>query len=155
MAELERRVAVPLELRLVFGRRLEGVALRYNRRAIDRAELFAPGAFAPVPLSVPLNLQHDPELKLGAAHLVDGIDVLRMTADLPEGSGVLDLVKRKSLRGLSVEFKSIQEDTVDGARRILKAALEGLAVVDAGSYETELEARAAAAAAARPRRVYL
>ena len=152
MAELERRIAAPLELRLL-GRRLEGVAIRYNQRATDRPELFLPGAFAPVPLTVPLSLQHDPALQLGAAYLVDAAAELRMAAELPQGSGVVDLVQRRVLRGLSIEFRALQEDRVAGTRRILKAALEGLAVVDAGSYETELEARQRQRQ--RRRRVYL
>ena len=128
------------ELRLR-GRRLEGVALRYREKAKDRPEMFLPGAFAPLPGTVPLNLQHDNRLRIGSAELSDTAAELRMASELPPGSGVHDLVARGALAGLSVEFRAIQEETDAGTRIIQRAALEGLAVVDEGSYETSIEAR--------------
>lgn len=139
---IERRTAAAAELRLR-GRRLQGVALRYREPARDRPELFLPGAFAPLPAAVPLNLQHDRDLSLGQAALQDTAADLRMSAELPAGSGVYDLVRRGALAGLSVEFRALADEyDTAGNRVISRARLEGLAVVDEGSYLTELEARA-------------
>lgn len=125
----------------VSGRRLEGVALRYGEPARDRDELFLPGSLAPVPPSVPLNLQHDQSLQVAAAELQDGPDALRMVAELPENSGAWSLVNRGALGGLSIEFRARQEHT-DGSTRVVEAAeLVGLALVDEGAYDTAIEAR--------------
>ena len=132
-----------MELR-VLGRRLEGVVMVYGALARDRAERFEPGAFDPVPAQTPLNVQHDSTLQVGLAQLTDSPSELRMHALLGEGSGVHDLVRRGALAGLSVEFRSLVETRDNaGTRVISKAKLEGLAVVDQGSYQTRLEARQA------------
>ena len=129
-----------LEFRIT-GRRLEGIALRYGEPARDRDELFLPGSLAPVPASVPLNLQHDQSLQVGRARLEDGPAALRMNCELHPDSGAWSLVQRGALGGLSIEFRARQE-RLDGSTRVLEAAeLVGLALVDSGAYATEVEAR--------------
>ncbi len=136
--------AAPVEFR-VSGRTLHGIALRYGERARDRAERFEPGAFDPLG-EVSLNLQHDPEREIastaeGSLRLSDRPESLRVEADLREGSAELALVRRRALRGLSVEFRSRQERREGGIRVIRRAELAGIGLVDSGSYATEIELR--------------
>ena len=135
----------PVELRLS-GRTLHGVALRYGEPARDRPELFRPGAFQPLGV-VALNLQHDPFREIastdgGSLRISDTATELRIEADLREGSAELSLVRRRVLRGLSVEFRASREHRdPDGIRVIERAALPGIGLVDDGSYRTDLERR--------------
>ena len=104
-AVIER--AAPVEVRMA-GRTLSGVVLRYGERSVDRAELFEAGAFAPIG-EVSLNLQHDRERVIastsaGDLRVIDTPEALRIEAELREGSAELSLVRRRALRGLSVEF---------------------------------------------------
>jgi len=138
----------PVEFR-VSGRTLHGIALRYGERARDRAERFEAGAFHPLG-DVSLNLQHDPEREIastaeGSLRLSDRRESLRVEADLREGSAELALVRRRALRGLSVEFRSRQERREGGLRIIRRATLAGIGLVDSGSYSTEIELRQDAA----------
>lgn len=140
----------PLEVRLE-GRTLRGVALRYGEPARDRREMFQPGAFQPLGV-VALNLQHDPFREIastdgGSLRVEDTPTELRIEADLREGSAELSLVRRRALRGLSVEFRAKAEHHDNGFRVIEKAALPGIGLVDSGSYRSEIEVRQLNAAA--------
>ena len=148
----------PTEVRLS-GRTLAGVALRYGEPARDRAEMFEPGAFAPLG-PVALNLQHDPlreiaSTEAGTLRIDDGPTELRLEADLRDGSAELSLVRRGALRGLSVEFVAMTErrDSA-GLRVIRRARLPGVGLVDSGSYRTQLELRNMADAWLRARVPY-
>ena len=141
MPELER--SAPLEVRAA-GRTLIGEAVRYGQRATDRPERFEAGAFAPVG-AVNLNLQHDPAIVLAATgdrlQLTDTDRALEVRAQLRPGAA-LTLLQRGSLRGLSVEFRSLAERQQDGVRVIERAHLEGIGLVDTPSYAGRLELRA-------------
>lgn len=140
----------PVECRLD-GRTLHGVALRYGEQARDRPELFRSGAFQPIPDRVSMNLQHDRsglrEIATtdgGSLRIDDRPEALRVEADLREGSAELSLVRRRALRGLSVEFRPVTEHrNASGVRVIERAELAGIGLVDSGSYRTEVELRQA------------
>ena len=142
-AVIER--AAPVEVRMA-GRTLSGVVLRYGERSVDRAELFEAGAFAPIG-EVSLNLQHDRERVIastsaGNLRVVDTADALRIEAELREGSAELSLVRRRALRGLSVEFLArVERRNRRGLRVISRAALPAIGLVDLGSYRGEIELR--------------
>ena len=119
----------------IAGRTLTGAAMVYGDTSPGHRERFAPGAFAPVPGTMAINLQHDSALVVApAATLTDGPQELRVSATLPSGSAALDLVRRGALRGFSVEFKAKAERREAGVRVIERAELSGLALVDRGSY---------------------
>ena len=143
--------SAPVECRLE-GRTLSGVAMRYGEQARDRAEMFLSGAFAPLG-SVAMNLQHDrsglreiASTDGGSLRITDGPAELRVSADLREGSAELSLVRRRALRGLSVEFRARAETrNPAGVRVIDRAELVGIGLVDSGSYRSNIELRAAMA----------
>ncbi|MCY4666171.1 MAG: HK97 family phage prohead protease, partial [Acidimicrobiaceae bacterium] len=127
------------------GRPLHGIALRYRQRARDRRETFEPGAFQPLG-AISMNLQHDPLREIastaeGTLRVIDGPDALRVEADLRPDSAELELVRRRTLRGLSVEFRARAEHRADGLRVVSRAELPGIALVDMGSYMTGVELR--------------
>ena len=69
---------------------------------------------------------------------------LRVQADLREGSAELNLVRRKTLTGLSVEFRALTERRdPSGLRIVERAELPAIGLVDRGSYRTDIEVRAA------------
>ena len=134
------------------SRRLMGVVMRYGVPGIGPGgmpEIFTPGAFGDVSnLDLSLNYMHKRERMLARTgsglELVDSASMLSMTASLPqtrEADDVLELVRTKNLRGLSVEFHAQQERMTNGARVIEKAQLVGISVVDEGAHQTTLEAR--------------
>ena len=136
----------PVECRLE-GRSLHGVALRYNEPARDRPEMFLPGAFQPIG-DVTLNLMHDQGRPLastsgGDLQVRDCSTQLELVASLRSGSAELSLLRRRALRGLSVEFRSLSEHRdSNGLRVISKAELPAIGLVDEGSYNTQVEVRA-------------
>ena len=122
------------ELRLS-GNTLTGVAVRYNEVSPQFRERIATGAFSPLPTTIPINLQHDENIKLVAnAKLTDTDTELRVSAELEPQSGYLELVKRKSLNGFSIEFIPETERMEGGIRVIERAKLTGIALVDMGAY---------------------
>ena len=137
----------PLEVRLE-GRTLSGAAIYYGEVARDRREMFEAGAFAPIG-PVAMNLQHDRsglrEIATtdgGSLRIDDRPDALRVEADLREGSAELSLVRRRALRGLSVEFRARAETrNPAGVRVIDRAELVGIGLVDSGSYRSNIEVR--------------
>lgn len=134
----------PVECRLE-GRTLRGVAMRYGEQARDRPERFLPGAFQPLG-PVTLNLQHDRLREIastdgGSLRIEDTPTELRVAADLREGSAELSLVRRRALRGLSVEFRALSERHDNGIRIVERAELPAIGLVDSGSYNTRIELR--------------
>lgn len=133
------------------SRRLTGVAVRYG----DIAQLpwgkerIDAGAFAPID-DVILNAQHDRSTPLartdgGGLELQDGTEALTIVAKLPDtrpADDVLELIRKKILRGLSIEFLPKAERMAGGVRVITRAKLSGVAVVDRPAYaQSEIEAR--------------
>ena len=149
------------------GRRVAGIAMRYGERTtIDGkfAEEFRPGAFAPIG-DVILNWQHDRNKPLartgehGGLQLADSATELRVAATLPETSladDAVELIRRGVFRGLSIEFRSVEEKMVAGVRVIQKALLSGIAIVDRPAYSNaEVQARMAMGAPKRRVRMML
>ena len=143
----ERRYAGEVR---VDGRTLLGVALAYGDVSPGHGERFLPGAFGPNVSIAPvaLNLQHDPDREIvrnGAGlTLTDSPTALQIRATSREGSAELALVRRRALRGLSIEFKADRESRDNGIRIVESASLLGIGLVDAGSYPgstIELRAR--------------
>ena len=132
----------PLEVR-ASGRTILGEAIHYGQRASDRPERFEAGAFQPLG-PVALNLQHDPGIVLATTGdwptVTDTPRALEVRAELQPGAA-LTLLRRGGLRGLSVEFRALQERQDKGTRVIEKAALEGIGLVDSPSYAGRLELR--------------
>ena len=107
--------------------------------------MFESRALEPVP-DMALNLQHDRSRVI--ASLGDGLD-LRHTresfgvrTELRANSAELSLVRRGALRGLSVEFRSLDEyrDRA-GLRVIRRASCEAVGLVDVSSYPGRVELR--------------
>ena len=142
----------------VAGRTLTGRAVVYGDVAPQFRERFEPGAFGELP-AIPLNLQHDRSLVIlepGAFDLVDGPAALHVRAELHERSAAIALVKRRVLKGFSVEFNSIEQRMDRGIRVIEKAELTGIALVDRGAYPmSTAEVRALAGESGRMRRLWL
>ena len=143
------------DLSLDDGRRLRGVVMAYDTPANiggGMMEVFRPGAFGNVgALDLLLNWQHQRERPLartggGGLELHDSTEALTMTAELPntaEASDALELVRKKILRGLSIEFHALRE-TMDGNTRVVEAAkLTGVGLVDVPAFPSStVEARA-------------
>ena len=101
------------------GRRLSGVAVTYGEigQSPFGPERFESGAFGDLSKTdVILNFQHDRGRPLartgGGLFLDDSEKSLDIRAELPvttEADNVLELVKAGVLRGLSIEFKALQE----------------------------------------------
>ena len=134
------------ELRFDGDRTLSGVVMEYG----DTAEMpwgdkerFEPGAFGNVSsLDVILNVQHQRDRMIGRTGgggltLDDSGSVLKMSATLPntqDANDVIELIKTRVLRGLSVEFIPVSWCTEDDVLIISKADLKGLGVVDRPAY---------------------
>ena len=121
----------------------------YGRQALDRPEMFAPGAFSSVADPLVLRLQHD-RGRSPAASTADGTltvedtaTSLKLEARLRPGSAEHQLVARGGLTGLSVEFMAKQETRNSaGVRIITDAHLDAIGLVDQGSYASSVELRA-------------
>ena len=98
-----------------------------------------------------LNLHHDRAAPLartngGGLVLTDSPEALRIEAEIPVyRADVADMLKRRILRGISVEMLVDEEAWTGDRREIIKARLPGLALVDRPAYSgasAELAARA-------------
>ena len=88
-----------------------------------------------------MNLQHDDALTIGSTGdvltLTDSPAELRMVAELPAGDvydSVLALVGDDLTRGLSAEFRALNERLTNGVRVIQRATLPALGIVDDPAY---------------------
>ena len=159
---IEYRFA-PLEVRAADGGKIEGVAMPYGREA-DIAGIFresvTAGAFGTIG-DVILNRMHDRAEPLartdgGGLELEDGAERLWLRADIPDyRADVRDMVKRRILRGFSVEMEVTAEDWPSPDKRIIRAAtLWGVGLVDRPAYDEATAAiakRAKEACRAHPR----
>ena len=142
----ERR-ALGGEVRALSGTRISGVAMRYGATGIipgGLRERFLPGAFSPVPSTIPLTLQHDEASPVGEMELTDTATELRAEGDVTRAAH--DLIRRGALRGYSVEFGRADDAIIpaygSSIREVRSAKLLGLSVVDRPAYSTaEVEAR--------------
>lgn len=135
------------------GRQLSGVAVRYG----DVAELpfgrerIVAGAFTPIG-DVILNASHMRSVPLartggGGLDLLDTDKTLSVRATLAAtraADDVMALVNGGVMRGLSIEFMSVEESMDGDVRVINRAVLTGVAVVDTPAYPaSEVQARQA------------
>ena len=142
--KLEFRFAV-FEVRQEGGRAIvEGAAMPYGSKA-DIAGLFTetvePGAFAGRMNDVVVNYMHQREAPIartdgGGLTLTDSAERLIARVEIPSyREDILDQVKRKILRGFSVEMFVKEEDWPEVDQRVIKQAqLSGLALVDSPAY---------------------
>jgi HK97 family phage prohead protease len=137
------------ELRYEAERTISGIALRYGDVAViwGEKERFESGAFGDISKAdVIMNMQHardKPIARSGGGGLIvsdDGSEVA-IRAELPDtqtANETLELVKKRVLRGLSIEFRPSdwRYEGKDGDRTLVieKAELRGVAVVDRPAY---------------------
>ena len=132
------------------SRILSGVVMTFGEVANGDygPERFAPGALEFS--DVLLNRQHERVVPLartngGGLELQEAEGKLTMRAELPDtqaAADTLELVRKKVLRGLSVEFRVIEQHIENGIRVITRALLSGIGVVDSPAYASSLvEAR--------------
>ena len=165
MAEWERRF---FDLRADVDRRLlEGTALVYGDVAQipGGEETFTAGAFGDVSaIDMLLNFQHDrrrPLARTGGGGLVltDSPERLEVSATLPntrEADDALELVRKRILRGLSIEFMTMRRRQ-EGTRAVITSArLGGLGLVDIPAYKAStIAARAEDHKATKRRKLWL
>ena len=134
------------ELRYDGERTISGVALRYGDIAeiFGEREQFRAGAFGDISRAdIILNLQHSRDriiARTGGAglSLEDSAAELRVSAELlttSDGNDALELVRKRALRGFSIEFLPISIERDGGTVIITKADLRGLALVDRPAYK--------------------
>ena len=137
-----REHATAVECRLA-GSCLTAV-IPYGRRAETLPELFERRSLIPDEL-VTANLQHDAGTELGdtvagTLRLEQSDDGLAVEIDVR--GATLELARRGALTGMSPEFISLDETTIDGLRRISRARLVGIGVVDVPAYAAPISVRA-------------
>ena len=124
--------------------RIVGTLLTYEQRASDRAEVFADGALRWDDGGVVLNEQHNRQAPIMRfTPTVEGQEV-RIDAALPDtqrGRDAATMVRNGTMRGLSIEFRALEEGRRAGMREVRAARLLGAALVDDPSYRGQLEVR--------------
>ena len=134
-------------------------------------ERFALGAFAGAgaDVDVILNRQHDrgrPLVRAGSGLVItEAPDAVTLRAELPDGpeqDQAMADVRARILRGLSVEFRAMEETMAGDVRVITRARLTGIGLVDRPQYDdatvAAMRAHYAGAGAeipGRPLRVWL
>ena len=118
--------------------RLTGTLMTYERRAVDRPEIFESTALICPENGIVINEQHDRQQAIiRAIPYLKGDAVLYGCFRLPDtqrGRDAAISVRNGTLSGLSVEFRSMREGRRDGLRVIRSAKLLGAALVDTASY---------------------
>lgn len=128
----------------VAGRVIQGVAMRYGDVAdINGAfsETVASGAFAPIG-DVILTVQHERDRPLartegGGLELIDTPKALTVRASLPEtrdADDALELLSKGILRGFSVAMIVDRETFSGNLRRVHRAQLSRIGLVDRPAY---------------------
>lgn len=159
MDGLEFRTA-PLEFRADGAGVVQGVAVTYGdiAKLPGFAERFEAGAFGNVEgLDVVATTMHTPDRLLartggGGLELADSAERLAATIELPdtaEGRDTKALLQRGILRGLSIEFRAVEQRYEGGTRIISKADLYAVSVVDRPAYGASLADVRRAAEASR------
>ena len=144
MDSVEYRFAV-FEVRQEGDRAIvEGAAMPYGSKAVIAGiftETVEPGAFTGRMEDVVVNYMHQREAPIartdgGGLTLTDSAERLIARVEIPSyRADILDQVKRKILRGFSVEMFVKEEDWPEVDRRVIKQAqLAGLALVDTPAY---------------------
>ena len=148
------------------GRTVTGTVVRYGDEArigVVR-ERIMPGAFAPLPADVLMDVQHERGAIIARTGsgltLQDDDDSLRFIAELPDtprAAQALADVKAGLLRGASVAMEVTRERWEEGALRVIeKARIVAVSLVDSGAYPDSVisarEARLVAQDGIRKRR---
>ena len=131
------------------GMVLAGLVMRYGDTADmgDFKEVFRAGAFGDLSdADVILNRQHDRNRPLartggGGLELFDSENELTFRAVLPNsesGKDLFELVRKKVMRGVSIEFIPEEEDFNSGTRIIKRARLLDIGLVDRPAYPESL-----------------
>lgn len=124
--------------------RIVGTLITYGQRARDRADVFAAGALRWPDDGVILNEQHNRRAPiLRFTPILEGREVL-IDAPLPDtqrGRDAATMIRDRVFRGLSIEFRALEEGRRGGLREVRTAKLLGAALVDDGSYKGQLEVR--------------
>lgn len=131
------------------GDAITGVVVRYGDTATfgQWSERFEPGALEYS--DVVVNLQHDrgkPVARIGAGlTLSDSKAALEARIAAPDtvyGREAKELIGAGILRGLSMEFRAIEERMEDRTRIVSRAELVGIGIVDRPAYaESTIAAR--------------
>ena len=124
--------------------RIVGTLITYGQRANDRPEVFADGALRWDDAGVILNEQHNRQAPIMRfVPTVEGREV-RIDAPLPDtarGRDAATMIRNGTMRGLSIEFRALDEGQRAGLREVRAAELIGAALVDDASYKGQLEVR--------------
>ena len=134
--------------------RLIGILIEYEKRAVDRPEVFAAGALEWPEDGIILNLSHDrrqPVIRFVPELRENRVMVDVALPDTGRGRDAAEMVRNGTLRGLSVEFRSLAEGTRGRLREVRKAALRGAALVDDAAYGNAVELRNRAGGRRTPR----
>ena len=145
---LEIRRAGTLEYRRAL-RRLSGVVMPYGEistRADNGREMFLPGSLTPVGDPY-LNVMHlngqDGKANVTLMRQSDGLAIsqsperVEIEATMPEtreAQEVIELIEAGMLKGLSLEFNALEEETLNGVRVVRRAELAGVGIVDNPAY---------------------
>lgn len=137
MSEVEYRYA---DITLGDGR-ITGIAMRYGDRAAigEFREEFAVGALRFD--DVTLNVMHNPERVVarsnGTMQLRNASDALHVEArivDTQDGQDAIKLIDAGVITGMSVEFRCLEDSFTGNLRRVEKADLLAIALVDRPAY---------------------
>ena len=117
--------------------RLYGVLMRYGERAADRPEAFAPDSLHWPDDGIVINEQHNRQAPIvRAIPEVRGREVV-LDVQLPDtqrGRDAATMIRDGTMKGLSVEFRSRQENRARGYREITDAFTRRAGLVDDPSY---------------------
>ena len=121
---------------------IDAVVLRYGDRATigSFTEEFRAGVFGDLG-DVIANIQHQrakPVARTGAGlELQDSAEMLKANLRLPDtafGREARELIDAKILRGVSVEFRALEDEWQGNHRIVKRASLYGIALVDRPAY---------------------
>ena len=124
--------------------RIVGRLMSYETRARDKPEVFVAGALSWPEDGIVLNEAHNRQAPImRVVPELRGSDLV-IDAPLPDtarGRDAATMIRSGTLKGLSVEFRSLEEDRQTGVRRIRRARLLGAGLVDSAAYGNRVELR--------------
>ena len=135
------------------GSILSGIVMEYGSPATIAGvfeEMFVPGAFGTIEgKEISLNIMHERAQLVARSPLTltlsDSVERLAIEARPPKTRAGLDAIigtQAGLFTGLSVHFVALEEEFIGNLRRISKANLLDIAVVDRSAYDlSTLEAR--------------
>ncbi len=115
--------------------------------------MFAAGALTWPADGVILNLSHDrrqPVVRFTPEQRGNAVMIDVALPDTSRGRDAAVMVRNATLRGLSVEFRALEEGQRDGMRLVRRASLHAAALVDDAAYGNGVEVRDKAEAPALP-----